>query len=332
MGYLHGLTGRGVAALLLSLCLLAVVVARADAATVRVATSGDGKGVVRIEASNIPPTWNPTGYWGDCPPDCEPVKVDDAEIRGLSTVMVFTARPAEGSTFAGWSGACAGTAPVCRVPLVGLVQATAKFIRDPASNPPPRPRPQPRRAPLLQPTARVKCITETGFTSGARAGAYTYFTSLPGLRSHLGQPGGVPRVLVPPFSFPDATVMVRFDALSGWWRTRFALHAGCTNHDDWGESHGVLGWTVMTHELRGSEVPVLPGGYVTKRLNLGGRIVTRLTPRRNQAIPDETIYTFRDRGLLYHVNGSRPNLPRGTDEQHAAWVEQQIRNARYVGR
>ncbi len=64
--YSQGSTGKVVGALLIASCLLVVVVSRADAATVRVATSGDGTGVVRIEAANVPSTFSP--YWGDCPP------------------------------------------------------------------------------------------------------------------------------------------------------------------------------------------------------------------------------------------------------------------------
>lgn len=101
----------------------------------QVATSGDGKGVVRIEVANGPPDWNP--YWGTCPPDCEPVEIDDALFQGLFPEMVFTARPSEGSTFVGWSGSCAGTASVCRVPLAGRVQATAKFARRASRGPAP---------------------------------------------------------------------------------------------------------------------------------------------------------------------------------------------------
>jgi hypothetical protein len=177
-------------------------------------------------------------------------------------------------------------------------------------------------------------MAEQGFTSGARPYAFTFFTPSSGLRAHLGRPGGLPRVLVPRFAFPQATVMVRYDTRGDWWAGRLTHHAGCTSADDWGDDHGVLGWSVMTSELggEGSMVPSIRGGYATKQLRIAGRVVTRMTPRRVGASPEETIYRFRADGLLYQVNGKRPYLPRGTDEQHFAWIEQQIRTAGYAGR
>lgn len=127
MAHLEGATGKVIGAFLLAFCFLVVVASGAGGATVQVVTSGDGAGVVKIEVADGPPSFS--GYWGDCPSYCGPQEIDDALLQGLPTAMVFTAQPAEDSTFDGWSGSCTGTAPVCRVPLVGLVQTTAKFTR-----------------------------------------------------------------------------------------------------------------------------------------------------------------------------------------------------------
>ncbi|CAN5867248.1 hypothetical protein BH18ACT6_BH18ACT6_10000 [soil metagenome] len=48
-------------------------------------------------------TSSPTGI--NCGTDC-------TEAYSNGTVVTLTATPAAGSTFAGWSGACTGTAPV----------------------------------------------------------------------------------------------------------------------------------------------------------------------------------------------------------------------------
>lgn len=47
------------------------------------------------------------------------------------TPVVLTALPAPGSTFAGWTGACAGTG-VCNVTMDGAKSVTATFVQLPA--------------------------------------------------------------------------------------------------------------------------------------------------------------------------------------------------------
>lgn len=49
------------------------------------------------------------------------------------TSVTLTAAPAAGSTFAGWSGACTGTAKTCTVSVIAAVAATARFVPAAAS-------------------------------------------------------------------------------------------------------------------------------------------------------------------------------------------------------
>jgi hypothetical protein len=44
------------------------------------------------------------------------------------TTVTLTARPGPGAGFAGWQGACAGTAPQCQVSLDSNKTATAVFV------------------------------------------------------------------------------------------------------------------------------------------------------------------------------------------------------------
>jgi hypothetical protein len=56
----------------------------------------------------------------NCPPDC-------AEDYEVGTVVTLAAHPAEGYSFAGWSGACTGTAP-CQVTMNSSKEVTATFL------------------------------------------------------------------------------------------------------------------------------------------------------------------------------------------------------------
>ncbi len=47
------------------------------------------------------------------------------------TVVTLTAKPSSGSTFAGWTGACAGTNLTCNVTVNGDVRVTANFVAIP---------------------------------------------------------------------------------------------------------------------------------------------------------------------------------------------------------
>jgi hypothetical protein len=76
-----------------------------------VATDGPGSGRVTSDEGAI-----------DCPGACT-----SSQQEGLG--ITLTATPASGSTFAGWSGACAGTAP-CAVTFDEAKQVTATFTPD----------------------------------------------------------------------------------------------------------------------------------------------------------------------------------------------------------
>lgn len=72
---------------------------------------GDGEGQVRSDALAL-----------DCGPRCSA-----ALPRGARVTL--SARPAAGSFFAGWDGACQGTAPSCALRVEGALAATARFAR-----------------------------------------------------------------------------------------------------------------------------------------------------------------------------------------------------------
>jgi Ca2+-binding RTX toxin-like protein len=61
-----------------------------------------------------------------CPSDC-------AQGYLNNSVVALSATPAAGSAFAGWSGACSGTAPSCTLTTSGAKSATATFTADPAA-------------------------------------------------------------------------------------------------------------------------------------------------------------------------------------------------------
>ena len=74
-----------------------------------VATSGDGAGTVTSDPGGI-----------DCGSSC-------SQTYANGTSVTLTASPATGSTFAGWSGACAGTATQCTVAMTQARDLTATF-------------------------------------------------------------------------------------------------------------------------------------------------------------------------------------------------------------
>jgi hypothetical protein len=67
-----------------------------------------------------------TGPGIACPGDCAQAYVDNAAVA-------LSATPAAGSSFAGWSGSCSGTAPGCTLTMSGGKTATATFTADPAA-------------------------------------------------------------------------------------------------------------------------------------------------------------------------------------------------------
>ncbi len=76
--------------------------------TLSVTSAGTGSGVVSSSPAGI-----------SCGADC-------SEPYASGTVVTLTATPASGSTFAGWSGACSGTA-ACTVTMNGAASVTATF-------------------------------------------------------------------------------------------------------------------------------------------------------------------------------------------------------------
>ena len=73
-----------------------------------VTRAGTGRGIVSS---------NPSGI--KCGLDC-------SESYAAGTVVVLTATPRSGSTFAGWSGACTGSG-TCTVPMTAVKNVTARF-------------------------------------------------------------------------------------------------------------------------------------------------------------------------------------------------------------
>jgi VCBS repeat-containing protein len=97
------------------------VVVPPPAPTVQVSRAGSGSGSVLSSPAGI-----------DCGADC-------AEPFATGVVVMLEATPADGSIFAGWSGACAGTA-ACIFNVGANVSVTALFDAiDPENNPPPPP-------------------------------------------------------------------------------------------------------------------------------------------------------------------------------------------------
>ena len=96
---------------------------------------------------------------------------------------------------------------------------------------------------------------------------------------------------------------------------------------------GYLGWEIFTDPKRGGiacDQSRSLSCFTQKRLNLGGRIVTQLTPRGG-GYDKHPFYTFTAGGRTYSVNGQRPRSPGYTQAQHNKWVESRIRTARRVG-
>ncbi|RKZ88808.1 MAG: hypothetical protein DRR19_12140 [Candidatus Parabeggiatoa sp. nov. 1] len=83
-----------------------VIIVITDTNTLTVTKDGTGEGSV-------------TGYGIDCGPDC-------SERYEADRVVPLIATPSAGSTFAGWHGACAGTA-VCQLTMSATQNVTATF-------------------------------------------------------------------------------------------------------------------------------------------------------------------------------------------------------------
>ena len=163
---------------------------------------------------------------------------------------------------------------------------------------------------------------------------YNYFTTVPGTKRHVQQSRAMSGVLLPSFAHPDATVYLRFDTYPNGWRANFAYHAGCDDLGEAQEDWGYLGWEIVTDAKVGGGVVCDQSRslscFAKKRLNLGGRIVTQLTPRGG-GYDKHPFYIFTAGGRTYWVNGQRPRSRGWTQEQHNKWVESRIRTARRVG-
>ncbi len=81
-----------------------------------------------------------------CPSDCS---------QHLTGTVTLTAAPVAGSSFAGWGGACAGSAPTCAVPMTGPQSVSASFVPTPPV-PAPTPAPTPPPPPPKKVTPPVK--------------------------------------------------------------------------------------------------------------------------------------------------------------------------------
>jgi hypothetical protein len=62
-----------------------------------------------------------------CPGDCAQAYIKDAQVT-------LSASPAAGSSFAGWSGACSGSASACTVTMSAGKSVAAQFTADPATS------------------------------------------------------------------------------------------------------------------------------------------------------------------------------------------------------
>jgi len=72
-------------------------------------------------------TGNVTAPGLACPGDCAQGYVNDAAVP-------LSATPAAGSSFAGWSGACSGSAPACTLTMTGGKSVAATFTADPPAS------------------------------------------------------------------------------------------------------------------------------------------------------------------------------------------------------
>ncbi|MBK9031084.1 MAG: hypothetical protein IPL61_07075 [Myxococcales bacterium] len=107
-GWSGACTGIGTCSIAMTAAATATATFTLNTYTLTVARAGMGSGTV---------TSSPAGI--TCGADC-------TEVYAYGTSVVLTATPATGSTFTGWSGACAGTGP-CNLTITAAATATATF-------------------------------------------------------------------------------------------------------------------------------------------------------------------------------------------------------------
>jgi hypothetical protein len=165
------------------------VVATFDAQdhTLSVSRAGSGSGTVTSAPSGI-----------DCGGTC-------SASFAHGTSVTLTANAAAGSTFAGWSGACAGASSTCTVSMTEACGVTATFdLLGPAND---------------HFANRIVVASGSGSTTGSSVGA----TKEPGEPDHAGWPGG--RSVWWSWTAPS-TVWVRFDTVGSSFDTVLAVYSG----------------------------------------------------------------------------------------------------------
>jgi hypothetical protein len=155
-----------------------------------VAVGGSGSGTVRTNTTKI-----------SCPGTC-------SATYTYGSTATLNAEPAAGSTFAGWSGACSGTALKCNFSMSGDQTVTATFIAKPpaaplpaplpaAPPPTPPPKPPPTNPPVLEGKPLVNLKTgeiqvEYQFPEPGQAetfGEVTQGATLASVHTRLGSAG-----------------------------------------------------------------------------------------------------------------------------------------------
>lgn len=132
-----------------------------DHVQIDVETKGPGKGSVTSDPAGI-----------SCPDDC-----DDLFAQLLPVKL--TAKAASGSVFAGWSGACSGTNPVCTITTDFLVTATATFNKK-ATPAPPTEEPTDEATPTDEPPTAEPTAAPTAEPTAAPTEAPPVATAVPG--------------------------------------------------------------------------------------------------------------------------------------------------------
>lgn len=126
-----------------------------QAATLTVTLAGNGGGTV-------------SGSGIACPGTC-------THVYTTGTSVTLTAAPASGSSFAGWSGDCVGSSPVCVLQMNGTKQVSADFTTGPpgTGNPPPSANAPTCTAHLGSRKVLLKALRHHAAATRSRLGAVT---------------------------------------------------------------------------------------------------------------------------------------------------------------